>query len=194
MSYFSEKELALLGFKYIGKNVKISRKASIYNFDRIEIGDYSRIDDFCLISGKINIGKYVLVAPYCNLAGGVKGIFLEDFVGIAYGVHIFTQTDDYSGNWMTSPLIPEMYTNVTRKAIHIDSHSIIGTKSVIMPGAHLFPGTAVGLLSVVYGRTKEWSVYSGNPAVKISDRSKKLLELKARFLNEEGSIISNKKI
>jgi acetyltransferase-like isoleucine patch superfamily enzyme len=194
MSYFSEKELALLGFKHLGKNVKISTRASIYNFDRIEIGDFSRIDDFCLLSGKISIGKYVHIAPFCNLAGGEKGIFLEDFVGIAYGAQIFTQTDDYSGLSMTSPLIPEKFKRITRKAIYIDTHSIIGTNSIIMPGAHLHPGTSVGLLSVVYGKTREWSVYSGNPAVRINERSRMILDLTARFLMEEGSIILEKKI
>jgi hypothetical protein len=50
-SFFSEKELSALNFKAIGKSVKISRKASFYNSSRIEIGDYSRIDDFCVLDG-----------------------------------------------------------------------------------------------------------------------------------------------
>ena len=50
MAYYTEEQLNQLGFKYIGENVKISDKASIYNHDQIEIGDNSRIDDFCVIS------------------------------------------------------------------------------------------------------------------------------------------------
>ena len=51
MAYLTEFELKEMGFKRLGKNVKISDKASIYNADQIEIGDNSRIDDFCVISG-----------------------------------------------------------------------------------------------------------------------------------------------
>ncbi len=184
MSYYSNEELSKMGFKYLGKNVKISTKASIYNCENIEINDNSRIDDFCLLSGKIVIGEYVHIAAFCNLAGGEKGIFIENFAGIAYGAHIFTQTDDYSGEAMTSPLIPEKYTKVTKKMICIKMHSIIGTNSIIMPGATISIGCAVGLKSVVYGKTKEWSIYSGNPAIKIGERSKEILEKTKLFLSE----------
>ena len=184
MSYYSESDIFNMGFKYIGKNVKISTRASIYNCEKIEIHDNSRIDDFCLLSGQLAIGKYVHIAPFCNLAGGEKGIFIEDFVGIAYGSHIFTQTDDYSGESMTSPLIPEKFLKVLKKKVLIKMYSIIGTNSIIMPGATLNIGTAIGLKSVVYGKTKEWSIYSGNPALKICDRSKKLLE-KVKIFNME---------
>lgn len=61
MAYYTQKELKQLGFKYLGKNVKISDKASIYNFDQISIDDNPRIDDFCLMSGKIKIGKNILL-------------------------------------------------------------------------------------------------------------------------------------
>ena len=30
-SFYSEEELSQIGFKYIGENVKVSRKASIYS-------------------------------------------------------------------------------------------------------------------------------------------------------------------
>lgn len=55
MSFLSDSELRKIGFKKLGKNVKISEKASIYNPEKIEIGDNSRIDDFCLLSGKISV-------------------------------------------------------------------------------------------------------------------------------------------
>ncbi|MBK2297214.1 acyltransferase, partial [Francisella philomiragia] len=68
MAYYTEEQLGKLGFKYVGKNVKISDKASIYNHDQIEIGDNSRIDDFCVISGKLQIGRNVHITPQCLIA------------------------------------------------------------------------------------------------------------------------------
>lgn len=56
-SFFSKEELQLLNIK-VGNNVKISRKSSIYGYN-IEIGDNVRIDDFCILSGKIRLGNYI---------------------------------------------------------------------------------------------------------------------------------------
>lgn len=184
MAYFIQSELAQMGFKALGKNVKISTKASIYNYDQIEIGDNSRIDDFCLLSGKISIGKFVHITPYCNLAGGIKGIVMEDFTTLAYGVHVFTQSDDYSGETLTNSNIPEKYKKVARATVYIKKHTIVGACSVIMPGVELREGTSIGAMSLVRKSTEEWSIYVGNPAKKIKARSKALLVLEKEFLNE----------
>ena len=57
MTFLSEENLNSMGFKSLGKNVKISEKASFYNCNEIVIGDNSRIDDFCVISGNVSIGR-----------------------------------------------------------------------------------------------------------------------------------------
>ena len=49
MAYLSIQELKSMGFKSLGKSVKVSDKASIYNPEKIELGDFSRVDDFCII-------------------------------------------------------------------------------------------------------------------------------------------------
>lgn len=184
MSYYSECELKNLGFKSLGKNVKISTKASIYNHDQIEIGDNSRIDDFCVISGKITIGRFVHITPMCLFAGGQLGIEVSDFCTFAYGVKIFTQSDDYSGTTMTNSNIPKKYKNEFISTVNIAEHSIIGAGSMIMPGVTLAEGTSVGAMSLVRNSTEAWSIYVGNPAKKIKDRSKELLVLEKQFLEE----------
>jgi len=186
MAYLNQFELMEMGFKYLGRNVKISTRASIYNADQIEIGDSSRVDDFCLLSGKITIGRFVHIAPYCNLAGGELGIIMENFSGLAYGVQVFTQSDDYSGKSMTNPLIFEKYRNVRKTSILVGKHTIVGAASIIMPGVKLREGTSIGAMSLVRKSTEEWSIYVGNPARKLKDRSRKLLELEKEFLKEIG--------
>lgn len=188
MAYYTEDQLKLLGFKHIGNNVKISDKASIYNCDQIEIGDNSRIDDFCVVSGKIKIGRNVHIAPFCLVAGGEKGIIFEDFSGLAYQVQVFTQSDDYSGRTLTNPTIPDEYKKESKKEIIIGKHSIVGAGSIIMPGVILSEGTSVGALSLVRKKTEEWSVYLGNPAKKIMSRKKDLLELEKQYLENEGKL------
>jgi acetyltransferase-like isoleucine patch superfamily enzyme len=185
MSYYTQKQLEELGFKYIGKNVKISNRASIYNHNQIEIGDNSRIDDFCLLSGKINIGRNVHVTPTCLIAGGEKGVILENFSTLAYGVHVFTQSDDYSGRTMTNSTIPKQFKNEFMKKVLIKEYSIIGAGSIIMPGVVIEEGTAIGAMSLVLKSTESWSIYVGNPAKKLKDRKEDLLKLVNQYLERE---------
>lgn len=185
MAYLTEKQLGEMGFKSVGKDVKISDRASIYNADQIEIGDYSRIDDFCVISGKVKIGRNVHIAPYCLVAGGEKGIIFEDFSGLAYQVQVFTQSDDYSGQTMTNPTVPAEFKKEAKRAVFIGRHSIVGAGSIIMPGVSLNEGTSVGAMSLVRKSTESWSIYLGNPAKKIKDRKKDLLELERAYLKGE---------
>jgi len=185
MAYLTEYELKELGLKKVGKNVKISTKASIYNPELIEIGDNSRIDDFCIISGKVIIGRNVHITPFCLLAGGEEGIILEDFTTLAYGVTIFTRSDDYSGETLTNSTIPIKYRYKTIKApVIVKRFSIIGTRSVIFPGVVLEEGTAIGAMSLVNKSTEPWSIYVGIPAKKIKDRSKDLLKQFQEYIQE----------
>jgi len=185
MAFIDRNKLHEMGFLSLGKNVKISDKASIYNIDQIKIGDNSRIDDFCVISGKVSIGRNVHIAVFCNLAGGEKGITIEDFSGLAYGVHVFSQSDDYSGRTLTNPTVPDEFKKETKKSILICKHSIVGTNSLIFPGVVLAEGTAVGAMSVVTKSTEEWSIYTGHPAKKIKSRRRDLLELEVKYLDGE---------
>lgn len=184
MAYYTDEEVRQIGFKTIGKNVKISNKASIYNAEQIEIGDNSRIDDFCLLSGKIRLGRNIHITPYCNLAGGEKGIIIDDFSTLAYGVNVFTQSDDYLGETMTNSTIPLKYKKEYKKEIHICKHVIIGAGSYIMPGVRLEEGTSIGAMSLMTKSSKPWKVYVGIPAKVIKKRKKDLLKLEKQYLEE----------
>lgn len=186
MAYYTQNELENMNFMYLGKNVKVSDKASIYNSSQIEIGDNSRIDDFCVISGNIKIGRNVHITPMCLIAGGEKGIILEDFTTISYGVQIFTQSDDYSGKTMTNSTIPVKFKKEFKKEICIKKFSIVGAGSIILPGIVLEEGTSVGAMSLVRKSTEPWSIYIGVPAKKLRNRSRDLLELEKQYLNEIG--------
>lgn len=184
MAFYSSQELERFGFKFLGKNVLISDKASLYNHDQIALGDHSRIDDFCIISGKVSLGRNVHIAAFCNLAGGEKGIIIEDFSGLAYGCQVFSQSDDYSGKTLTNPTVPDCFKKETKATIYIKRHCIIGTSSIIFPGVTLAEGTAVGAMTMVTKNTKPWSIYFGIPAKKIKDRQRNLLELEQCYLEK----------
>ncbi|BDR96154.1 acyltransferase [Proteus mirabilis] len=186
MSYYTTEQLAEIGFKKIGTNCKISTKASIYRPEEIEIGNDCRIDDFVILSGKIHLKNNIHIAAFCNLSAGECSILFEDFSGLAYGCHVFTGSDDYSGRTMTNPTIPLKYKNLKEKNIIIGKHAIIGTNSIIMPGVTIAEGTAVGALSMVTKSTKPWGIYFGNPAKRIKERKKDLLNLEMEYIKEKS--------
>ena len=182
MPYYTQSQLKQLGFRNIGTNVKISDKASIYNSNQIEIGDNSRIDDFCVISGRIIIGRNVHITPMCLVAGGIMGIVFEDFTTLAYGVKVFTQSDDYSGKTMTNSTIPKIYKNEYMEKVRVKKYSIVGAGSIIMPGIVLEEGTSVGAMSLVLNSTEAWGIYAGSPAIRLKNRSKNLLKLVPQYI------------
>lgn len=79
---------------------------------KISIGNHVRIDDFCLLSGNIQIGSYVHISPYTSLVAGSECIQVCDFVLISSKCSIFSKSDDFSGIAMTNPMVSEKYRNV----------------------------------------------------------------------------------
>lgn len=187
-SFYSEEENKKLGFQKIGKNVKISRKACIYGAENIVIGNNVRIDDFCILSGKIKVGDYIHIAAYSALYAGDAGIIIQDFSNISSKVVIYAVSDDYSGEYMTNPLIPEKYKNTIKKEVFIGKNVIIGSGCTILPGVTLKEGSSFGSMSLVKNNSEPWSVNVGIPAKKIKDRKKQLLDLEKQFLEEEKII------
>lgn len=186
MSFFLEDELESIGFKNIGKSVQLSKKASVYNPGNIEIGDFSRIDDFCVLSagiGGIRIGRNVHIAIYASLMGSGP-IYVHDFAGLSSRVTVYSSNDDYSGQCMTNPTVPVEFTNVTSAPVIISRHVIVGAGCVILPGVTLHEGSAVGALSLVRNDCEAFGVYAGTPAKKIADRQKDLLQLERVFRNK----------
>lgn len=182
MAFLTNQQLNNVGFKKLGSNVRISDKCSIYNPELIEIGDNSRIDDFCVISGRVIIGNNVHLAVFNNVAGGELGVFLEDFSGLAYACHVFSQSDDYSGRSLTNPTVPDEFKSEIKAAVHLKRHVILGANSIVLPGVTIGEGTSVGAMSMVTKDTESWSIYFGIPAKKIKSRSKDLLLHEKNYL------------
>lgn len=187
MSFYSQEELDGLGFMRVGQGVKLSRKASIYNAANIEIGDFSRIDDFCVISagkGGIAIGRHVHLAIFSSLMGAGR-IEMHDYSGLSSRGIIYSSNDDYSGEFMTNPTVPAEFTNVKHAPVTVCRHAIIGAGSVILPGVTLHEGCGVGALSLVLKDCESFGMYFGSPARLVGKRSAGLLEQEKLLLAKE---------
>ena len=184
MSTLSRDSIEKLGFESVGENVQISNLATFYGADRISVGNNVRIDDFCVLSagvGGISIGQHVHIAVYSSLIGAGK-ISLSDFCNISSRVSIYSSSDDYSGVSMTNPTVPHTYTRVTQADVFLGKHVIVGSGSVILPGVVLEEGVAVGALSLVKQKCDAFGIYAGNPAQRVKERKRDLLDLEMQFL------------
>ena len=181
-SFYSQEELKNIGFQTFGRNVLISRKASVYGAEQISLGNNVRVDDFCILSGKIEIGNYVHIAAYSALYGGEKGIFIADFANLSSRVSVYSISDDYSGETMTNPMVPEEYKNVESNPVKIEKHVIIGSASVVLPGTFLQEGSAFGSFSFITQNSEPWSINVGIPAHKIKNSEQNILVLERKMM------------
>lgn len=180
-SFYSEEDLKLIGFKSLGKNVLISKKASIYGANNISIGNNVRIDDFCILSGRITIANNVHISAYVGLYAGNKGIIIEDFVAISGRTLVYAISDDYSGEYLTNPTVPSEYRNVVDTEVIFKKHVLVGAGSLVLPGVVIEEGCSFGAMSLINKSTEPWMIYVGSPIRKLKNRSKKLLELEQKF-------------
>lgn len=184
-SYHSN-ELRQMGFAHIGDNVSIGKNCTVIGMENISIADNVRIDGGTVIvaaRGHLRLGSYIHIGGLCHLscAGGIS---MDDFSGLSQGVSIYSATDDYSGESLTNPLVPDAFLNVTRAPVALGRHVIIGSNSVILPGVTIGQGSAVGALALVTKSIAEWEIHAGNPARRLKTRSKGLLEKEKAFLNK----------
>ncbi|MCB1918822.1 MAG: acyltransferase [Candidatus Competibacteraceae bacterium] len=189
MAYLPPDELLAMGFHKLGRNVQVSTRAVFYEPHLIELGDQVRIDDFCVISGRVTLGRNVLITVFCNVAGGQAGVSIGDFSGLAYGCHVFAQSEDFSGRYLNNSTLPRDLRWETKKPVHIGRHCNVGTHCVIVPGVTLADGTAVYAQSLVTKSTQPWSIYFGVPARRIKDRRKDMLELEKHYLQQEEASV-----
>ncbi|NLD78735.1 MAG: acyltransferase [Mollicutes bacterium] len=182
-SFYTIEELKQLGLKSFGTDVLISKKVSIYGASKMSLGNNVRIDDFCILSGDIQIGNYVHISAYCALYGK-DGIRIGDYCGCSARCTLYSASDDFSGEYMISPLVPKEYTNVQGGPIKFENFVQLGANSIVMPSVTIEEGTATGTFTFVNKSLNSWTIYAGIPAKKIKERSKNMLILSKKI---EGS-------
>lgn len=182
-SFLSQEEIAEIGFKSVGQGCLISRNARFYGPQNMTIGNHVRIDDFCILSGKITLGNYIHISAYVALYGAM-GIVFEDCSGISARGTIYSAMDDFSGDYMIGPMLPDELTHVTGGPVIIKKYVQIGAHALIFPDLTVGEGSVVGACSMVRNSLEPWGIYAGIPCKFMKERSMKLLEL-AKKKNDE---------
>jgi galactoside O-acetyltransferase len=175
-SFYTEEELGALGLKKYGENVLISKKCSLYAAQKISIGNNVRIDDFCILSGNIVLGNYIHISAYSSLFAGNYSIILEDFTTVSSRCAIYAESDDYSGESPTNPMLPEICRTTYGGNVILKPYVIIGSGCTLLPNLTIGEGSAVGAMSLIVKDIPGWGIYGGVPCRLLKKRSKKLLE------------------
>lgn len=188
--YYDEHALRGFGFRSVGRHVRIARNSTILGLSHISLGDHVRIDGWTTLlaadGGMLSLGSHIHIGAGCYIAAGA-GVEIADFGGLSQGVRIYSRSDDYSGERLTNPTVPARYLGVNAAPVRLGRHVIVGSGSVILPGCTLDEGCAVGALSLVTKSLASWSVYSGTPARRVMQRSRRLLELEAELMAERAA-------
>ena len=191
-SFYSPEEILKLGINFVdtlGKGIEsihISRKCSIYRPSLITIDSNVRIDDFCILSGLIHVGHNVHIAAYTSLFAGDTGIELQDYVGVSSRCVLYAESDDYSGNSLTNPTIPNKYKHLVYGKVILEKHVILGAGCTVLPNVTIHEGASVGSMSLVTKSLDPWGIYVGIPCKRLKDRSKQLLALQTQYEKSIG--------
>lgn len=127
----------------IGRGAAIYSSASIWLPANLEVGDQSAI------------GPGVKIYNQGRISIGRRVI-------VSQYAHLCASTHDYDKQ--LHPLI--------LRPIEIEDDCWICADAFIGPGAHVSKGSVIGGRAVLFKRTEEWSVYAGNPALKIKNRKR----------------------
>lgn len=179
-SFLNDDELHNLTFKKIGKNVLISRFVQFYDEENIEIGNNVRIDDFCILSGKIKLGDYIHISAY-NALYGRCGIEMDDYSGLSPRCTVFSATDDFTGDFLIGPMVKKEFTNVISGSVSIGKYCQIGSGSIILPGIKINEGAVSGAMSLINKNLEEWTINKGIPVRFYKKRSNRLLHYLQNF-------------
>ena len=134
--------LRLFGAK-IGKECVVYPNVEIWLPSNLTMGD------------RAALGPSVKIYNQGNISIGEEVI-------VSQGAHLCASTHDY--NNPVHPLI--------LAPISINNHAWICADAFIGPGVCVSEGAVIGARSVVSKTIPEWTVYAGNPAIKIKNRKR----------------------
>lgn len=176
---YTVEELAVLGVE-AHPSAKVTRGAQFFAA-QVRIGEHARVDAGCILTGRIEIGRRVHLAPYCVLYGKA-GITIGDYSGFGAFTAMHSESDDYSGRSMFGPCVPDEYQpHKLRAPIRIGRNVLGGTRVTILPGVVVADGAAIGAHALVKDYLAGDLIYAGCPAKAIGERERDIWALMRSF-------------
>ena len=177
--FFTNDELQAFGFTSVGKNVRASRKSQLYGISGT-IGSHVRIDDFCILKGHIEIGNHVHICAYCSISGAYGVVKMSDFSTLANRVSIYTGSDDYRADALSSSTVPADYVATIKGDVILERAALIGAHSIILPGTIVGAAASLGALWIIHGQIPPGAIGvcgGGGLKIKGTRRIQKILNM-----------------
>lgn len=193
MSFYSREELLAAGFSSVGENICISNKVSLYAISGT-IGDHVRIDDFCILKGRIVLENYIHIGSFCLLTGMCGEVRLQDCSVLSSGVHAYTGSDDYRADVLSSGAVPQEFVKTIKGNVYLGKGSIVGAQSLLLPNTYIEDGASVGAHCVIYGRVPAGAVMvsgAGKARTVMQRDSNRILELVKKLINKKTVLSIN---
>ncbi len=147
-AHYTRQELLDFGFTAVGEPVWVSRKASLYAISG-RLGDRVRVDDFCVLKGRLEVGDRVHIGAFCSLSGVGGVIALGDCCALGTHVSIFTASDDFRADALNGNLVPQELVKTVRDDVRVGRAAMVGPHSVVLPGVTVGDAAAVGAQCVL---------------------------------------------
>ncbi|MBV8184704.1 MAG: hypothetical protein JOY76_08450 [Hyphomicrobiales bacterium] len=163
--FYAPEELRALGCESVGRRTQVSRLARFYGFQG-RLGDHTRIDDFVILKGRVDLGSLVHISSYCLLGGTEGTITFGDLSTTAAYVGIYTASDDYSSPLLTNSVVPEDLKRGITGDVSVGKGVVIGAHCVVLPKAAIGDYATIGATCIVNGDYAPGCVYvtgSGRP-------------------------------
>lgn len=183
--YYSTQELLDFGFESVGKDVRISRLCKIYSIKGF-VGDGTRIDDYTMLKGHIEIGRKVHICSHCSLSGVGGKITIGDLCGIGVNNIFYTASDDLLQSALCGPLVDDSTLAQKLGPIELNTGVALGGRVTIMPNTKVGEFSAFGISAILSGQYDKNSVYMviKGSLKKIASRDgEKLLRMAKRELD-----------
>lgn len=144
---------------------RLAHKICMRKFLYFGEGADFRIGAYAIETGKISLGKNVVIRPGTMLFATPQSdlstqISIEDNAMLGSGVHIYVS--NHAFNDVSRPIIQQGHQDV--KPVSIGKGAWIGANAIILPGVSIGENSVVGAGSVVTRSVPPRVVVCGNPA------------------------------
>ena len=140
---------------HIGENFHAGRGVFLWARNSITIGDNFYIGKYSIIECDTQIGNNVIFANRVSLIGRYD----HNYQQVGVPIRLASQIRDKDYNWK----------GLNQKII-IEDDVWIGLGAIILSGVTIGRGSIIAAGSVVTKNTEPYSIYGGNPAIKIKSR------------------------
>jgi acetyltransferase-like isoleucine patch superfamily enzyme len=187
--FYSRDELLASGFSSVGEPVWVSRQASLVGVSG-SLGKQVHIGDFCVLSGRLEIGDHARIAEFCLLNGEAGLLSLGAWSIVEERVSIFTRCDDVQASALGGVLAPQEMQKSISGDVSVGRAALVGALSVLMPGLSIGDAAALGPNCLVSESVAPGAIVLNGSARNIAFGKKdvgKILETASQLLSESGA-------